>query len=163
MRGLVTLATAFALPASFPQRDLIVLTAFAVVLATLVVQGLTLPPLVRLLKLDGDDGVADELSQARADLAEAALASLKGRRGKDAEDFRYGFELARDAARGERRGVMERRRAFGLAAIRRQRECLETLRTGQSISPDTYLALQEELDFKQITLTAEDERRIEEG
>ncbi len=39
MRGLVTLATAFALPASFPQRDLIVLTAFAVVLATLVVQG----------------------------------------------------------------------------------------------------------------------------
>ncbi len=37
MRGLVTLATAFALPASFPQRDLIVLTAFAVVLATLVI------------------------------------------------------------------------------------------------------------------------------
>src|SRR4029453_1810350 len=40
MRGLVTLATAMALPASFPQRDLILLTAFAVVLATLVVQGL---------------------------------------------------------------------------------------------------------------------------
>src|SRR5262249_12700683 len=39
MRGLVTLATAFALPGDFPERDLIVLTAFAVVLATLVVQG----------------------------------------------------------------------------------------------------------------------------
>ena len=37
MRGLVTLATAFALPANFPQRDLVVLTAFAVVIGTLVV------------------------------------------------------------------------------------------------------------------------------
>lgn len=44
MRGFVTLATAFALPASFPQRDLVVLVAFAVVLATLVMQGLTLAP-----------------------------------------------------------------------------------------------------------------------
>jgi NhaP-type Na+/H+ or K+/H+ antiporter len=42
MRGFVTLATAIALPASFPQRDLAVLTAFFVVLTTLVVQGLTL-------------------------------------------------------------------------------------------------------------------------
>ena len=63
MRGLVTLATAFALPADFPQRDLIVLTAFAVVLATLVVQGLTLAPLVRLLKLDGENGLAAELAE----------------------------------------------------------------------------------------------------
>jgi len=39
MRGLVTLATAFALPAQFPGRDLIVLSAFTVVLGTLVFQG----------------------------------------------------------------------------------------------------------------------------
>ena len=78
MRGLVTLATAFALPADFPQRDLIVLTAFAVVLATLVVQGLTLGPLVRLLELDGESGVAGELATGRAELAEAALAALEG-------------------------------------------------------------------------------------
>ena len=38
MRGLLTLATAFALPDDFPQRDLVVLTAFAVLLATLVIQ-----------------------------------------------------------------------------------------------------------------------------
>ena len=92
MRGLVTLATAFALPASFPQRDLIVLTAFAVVLATLVVQGLTLAPLVRLLKLDGDDGLAAELAEARAELAAAALATLEGKTGPAADHWRYGFE-----------------------------------------------------------------------
>ncbi len=47
MRGLVTLATALSLPSTFPERDLIVLSAFAVVLGTLVVQGLTLRPLIR--------------------------------------------------------------------------------------------------------------------
>ncbi len=163
MRGLITLATAFALPAAFPQRDLIVLTAFAVVLATLVVQGLTLAPLVRLLKLDGDDGLGDELSGARADLAEAALASLRGAEGVDADHLRYGFELARDAARAEREDVAERRRALGLAAVHRQRECLEGLRARHRVSPDTYLTLQEELDFREIAMTTEDERRIEES
>lgn len=51
MRGFVTLATAFALPTNFPQRDTIVLTAFAVVLGTLVFQGLTLRPLISLSTL----------------------------------------------------------------------------------------------------------------
>ena len=44
MRGLITLATAFALPQQFPGRDLIVLCAFCVVLGTLVIQGFTLLP-----------------------------------------------------------------------------------------------------------------------
>jgi hypothetical protein len=54
MRGLVTLATAFALPAQFPGCDLIVLCAFCVVLGMLVIQGLTLRPLLRLLRLQDD-------------------------------------------------------------------------------------------------------------
>jgi len=44
------MATAFALPAEFPERDLVVLTAFAVVLATLVIQGATLAPIVGLFR-----------------------------------------------------------------------------------------------------------------
>src|SRR4029077_4350190 len=95
MRGLVTLATALALPASFPQRDLIVLTAFAVVLATLVVQGLTLAPVVRLLRLDGGDGLAVELAEARADLASTAIASLDNKTGRLADHWRYAFETTR--------------------------------------------------------------------
>jgi CPA1 family monovalent cation:H+ antiporter len=51
MRGIVSLAAAMALPESFPYRDLIVLTAFAVVLGTLAIQGLTLKPLLRALDL----------------------------------------------------------------------------------------------------------------
>jgi len=47
MRGAVSLAAALALPQSFPQRDLLVFLAFAVIVATLVGQGLTLPPLIR--------------------------------------------------------------------------------------------------------------------
>ena len=51
MRGILSLAAAMALPAEFPYRDLIVLTAFAVVLGTLTIQGLTLKPLLRALDL----------------------------------------------------------------------------------------------------------------
>ena len=49
-----------ALPPAFPYRDLIVLTAFAVVLGTLVIQGLTLKPLLRALDLHDDDPVGRE-------------------------------------------------------------------------------------------------------
>ena len=133
MRGLVTLATALALPANFPQRDLIVLTAFAVVLATLVVQGLTLAPLVRLLKLDGEDGLAAELAEVRADLAAAALATLEGETGRVADNWRYGFESARAAATSGDSGPLEEKRRLGLAALRRQRERLEALRNEQRV------------------------------
>jgi CPA1 family monovalent cation:H+ antiporter len=64
MRGIVSLAAAMALPAAFPFRDLIVLTAFAVVLGTLVIQGLTLRPLLRALNLHDDDPVGREVSAA---------------------------------------------------------------------------------------------------
>src|SRR5207244_9952266 len=62
MRGAVSLAAALALPlrtdagTAFPGRSLIVFLAFAVILVTLVVQGLTLPPLIRVLRLE-DDGM----------------------------------------------------------------------------------------------------------
>ncbi|RVD47873.1 cation:proton antiporter, partial [Mesorhizobium sp. M7A.F.Ca.ET.027.03.2.1] len=65
MRGLVTLAAAFALPAEFPARDPIVLAAFTVVLGTLVLQGMSLKPLLRLLNLDPDETVDREVAQAR--------------------------------------------------------------------------------------------------
>jgi monovalent cation/hydrogen antiporter len=164
MRGLVTLATAFALPAGFPQRDLIVLTAFAVVLVTLVVQGLTLAPLVRFLKLDGEDGLTAELAQARADMALSALETLDGKTGRLADHWRYAFETTRSAARpfGDS-GPLEEKRRLGLAAMGRQRERLEELRSEQRIGADAFLILQEELDFAEIALTSESERHIEQS
>ena len=164
MRGLITLATAFSLPASFPQRDLIVLTAFAVVIATLVVQGLTLAPLVRLLKLDGDSGLAAELGDVRAELASAALQTLEGERGAVADHWRYGFESARAAALPDGDGSrLEAKRRVGLAAMKRQRERLEELRDEERVGADAFLIVQEELDFAEVALTSEDERHIEVG
>jgi CPA1 family monovalent cation:H+ antiporter len=72
MRGLITLATAFALPQQFPGRDLIILCAFCVVLGTLVIQGFTLLPLMRLLRFEDDGAVERELSRARVAVMQAA-------------------------------------------------------------------------------------------
>lgn len=163
MRGLVTLATAFALPATFPQRDLIVLTAFAVVLATLVVQGLTLAPLVRLLKLDGHDDLDAELASTRAELASTALATLDGETGPAADHWRYGFETVRAAALSSDDPALPEKRRLGLQAIRGQRERLESLRADQSVGPDTFMVLQEELDFSEVALVGESGGHIEES
>jgi NhaP-type Na+/H+ or K+/H+ antiporter len=164
MRGLVTLATAFALPAHFPQRDLIVLTAFAVVLVTLVVQGLTLGPLVRLLGLDGDDGLTEELADARRDMAGVALATLDDKQGPAVDHWRYGFEAARAAVTPPPdKTPLAQKRAVGIAAMRAQRKRLEVLRLEQRVGAEAFLVLQEELDFHEVSLASEDDRHIEES
>jgi CPA1 family monovalent cation:H+ antiporter len=83
MRGAVTIAAALLIPlrtdagAPFPDRDLIVFLAFCVVLATLVVQGLSLPAVIHALRLEADDGGAEaEEAMARVRAAEAALERL---------------------------------------------------------------------------------------
>jgi len=84
MRGIVTLAAAFALPetlpggAPFPFRDLILLCAFTVVLGTLVLQGLTMKPLIRRMNLRDDDPVGREVKLARAHAYGALLAEIDG-------------------------------------------------------------------------------------
>ena len=84
MRGAVTIAAALLIPletdagAPLPGRDLIVFCSFAVVLATLVGQGLSLPLVIRALRLEEDDGGAEEEeTQARVRAAEAALERLE--------------------------------------------------------------------------------------
>ena len=74
MRGLVTLATAFALPSGFPHRDVIVLSAFIVVLGSLMIQGLTVGLLIKLLRLEPDNSLDAEISKARGAMVDAALA-----------------------------------------------------------------------------------------
>jgi monovalent cation/hydrogen antiporter len=64
MRGVVTLAAAFALPVATPHRGLLLLVAFTVVVGSLLLQGLTLPRLVRWLGLHGPDMAEDALRQA---------------------------------------------------------------------------------------------------
>lgn len=67
MRGVVTLAIAISLPDAVPGRDLILASAFAVILVTNLLQGTTLGPLIRLLSLQADpDSDAAHLSRAQA-------------------------------------------------------------------------------------------------
>src|ERR1700736_3621088 len=73
MRGIVTLAAALALPDTFPYRDLLLFTAFCVVLGTLILQGLTLRPLMMALKFADDRVVEAEVRLARTEIARAAL------------------------------------------------------------------------------------------
>ena len=83
MRGGVTLAAALAIPletdsgAPFPDRSLVVFLAFSVVLSTLLIQGLSLPGLVRVLKLERDDDDEREDAKARIHAVDAALARLE--------------------------------------------------------------------------------------
>ncbi|MFF8590940.1 Na+/H+ antiporter [Streptomyces sp. NPDC015220] len=80
MRGVVSLAIAFSIPVTvhgggpFPQRNMLLFLTFTTVIGTLVVQGLTLPPLIRLLKFPGHDAQAATLAEANAQ-AQASLAA----------------------------------------------------------------------------------------
>jgi monovalent cation/hydrogen antiporter len=73
LRGAVSLAAALALPADFPQRNLLLLLTFAVIVVTLVGQGLTLPRLARWAAWDGVEFDGDELTRARAAAYQAGL------------------------------------------------------------------------------------------
>jgi monovalent cation/hydrogen antiporter len=88
MRGVIALAAALSLPQMaaskpFPQRNMIIFLTFAVILVTLVLQGLTLPALIRALGLAGSAGPNCEETEARRIMAEAALTHLE-RSGRDA-------------------------------------------------------------------------------
>jgi monovalent cation/hydrogen antiporter len=100
----VTLAAALALPtggdggAPFPYRDLILVTAFGVVLGTLVLQGLTLRPLLLRLRLEDDGTVDREVRLARVETLRAALsaaASCPGAETAELVRHRYALQLRR--------------------------------------------------------------------
>jgi CPA1 family monovalent cation:H+ antiporter len=93
MRGVVALAAAIALPETladgrpFPERNLIIFLTFSVILVTLVLQGLTLPPLIRALGLAGTENSKTEEEEARRIITSTALTHLEEARGQDLPDF----------------------------------------------------------------------------
>jgi monovalent cation/hydrogen antiporter len=89
MRGAVSLAAALALPLEtdagtpFPQRNLIIFLTFAVIFATLVLQGLTLPALIRRLHISSDGSEENEEVRARLEATRAALEQIESLREED--------------------------------------------------------------------------------
>jgi Na+/H+ antiporter len=154
MRGLVTLATAFALPEQFPGRDLIVLCAFCVVLGTLVVQGLTLGPLLRWLHLEDDGAVEREVSQARVAVMQAALDSLDGDTSPAAMAVREQYLAARDVAENQSDPqAATKYDRLRLRAVKAQRQALQELRARGRIGDDAFHRIEEELDWSELDAT----------
>ncbi len=102
MRGVIALAAALSLPETladgtpFPQRNLIIFLTFCVILVTLVLQGLTLPPLIRLLGLAGKGATnSAEEKEARRIMLETALQHIKSRRTEeDTHHLAAAYEVA---------------------------------------------------------------------
>ena len=153
MRGIVTLAAAMALPPEFPYRDLIVLTAFAVVLGTLAIQGLTLKPLLLALDLHDEDPVGRELVAARERALQAALASLAGDRSAVAELVRREF-AARLASEGVEADAGDATStAHGKAyrgAVAAARQAILGMRATHEIGDDAFHRIEEELDWLEM-------------
>jgi CPA1 family monovalent cation:H+ antiporter len=164
MRGIVTLAAAFALPntladgSPFPYRDLILLCAFAVVLGTLVIQGLTLRPLIALLHLQAPDPVIKEVRKGRAEALRAGLQAIDGDASVEARLLRKEFEAAietsvnpeQSANLDELPGNQIRRTA--LAAARRR---ANELRLAGTIGDEAYRTLESEFDWGELSAGAD--------
>jgi CPA1 family monovalent cation:H+ antiporter len=168
MRGAVSLAAALAIPnvtdagAAFPDRDLIIFLAFAVILATLVGQGLTLPFAIRLLGLE-DDGLDDkEEAKARILAADAALARLdeleregwvredtaertRGLYGFRKDRFRARFDDMDDGEIEDRSQSYQRLRRELLAA---EREAVSGLRRAGRINDEVFRRVWYDLDLE---------------
>jgi CPA1 family monovalent cation:H+ antiporter len=154
MRGIVTLASAYALPDGFPHRELILLVACSVVLGTLVFQGLTLRPLILALDLKDDDPVGSEVARARGVAYRAALDEIDGDPSLEAKLLRREYREVLMQAEGNPDGAVTatelpadplRRRA--LAAARR---AVLALRQSEEIGDDAFHQLEEELDRAEL-------------
>jgi NhaP-type Na+/H+ or K+/H+ antiporter len=150
MRGIVSLAAAMAIPETFPYRDLIVLTAFAVVLGTLTIQGLTLKPLLRALHLHDDDPVGREVNAARERALGAALASFANDRSPAAELVRQEFtaRLAHEGRDGNAAAAAHNE--IHRRALQAARQAILAMRAADEIGDDAFHLLEEELDWLEM-------------
>jgi monovalent cation/hydrogen antiporter len=163
VRGGISLAAALALPTDFPDRDLIVFVAFCVIVVTLVGQAMTLPTLIRLVRLPVDDGgAAREDAKARIKAAEAALARLEELvadgvvHPDSAERLRgaYGFRMNRFRERldGDGNGEIEQRSAR-YQRVRRElldaeRSAVVSLRNAGLINDEVMNRVQRDIDLE---------------
>ena len=153
MRGIVTLATAYALPAGFPYRDLALLCAVFVVVGTLVVQGLTLRPLILLLGLKDDGTVEKELLAARAQLARVAAEIIDADDSDAAQMLRAEFAMPSDADLADgSESQLKRRNRLRARIIAAQRRALVRMRRTADIGDDVFHRIEEDLDRTEVSV-----------
>jgi monovalent cation/hydrogen antiporter len=174
MRGVVSLAAALALPltvaggAPFPERDLIIFLTFAVILATLVGQGLTLPFLIRGLRIAVDGGDDHQEAHARMTAAEAAVQRIE----ELARQWPGHLELidtlraqyehrSRDIERHHSDGPADEterelfeHRLIRSAVIDAEREALVRLKETGAVRDDVFRRVERDLDLEELRMEA---------
>ena len=173
MRGVVALAAAISLPETlangreFPERNLIIFLTFSVIFVTLVLQGLTLPPLIRMLGLAvGHGSDAEEEEEARRIITSTAIAHLEEARGQDVSEFdsvydeisrRYARRLASLTKEGTEGDAMsnrelERYRTILGELLPLERKTAIRLRNEGRINDEVLRKIEHELDLSESRL-----------
>lgn len=173
MRGIVTLAAALALPTggadgpAFPYRDLVLFTAFSVVLGTLVVQGMTLRPLINRLQLKDDGTVEREVRLARVETLRAALSATAELPAEEMSGLlRRRYEVLLRRAEAELAGngsappgaaegnghSLDSDAAFVRRATSAERQRLVALRADGTIGDAAFQRIEQELDLEELDL-----------
>jgi CPA1 family monovalent cation:H+ antiporter len=167
MRGGVSLAAALAITTDgFPKRDLVIFVAYAVIVLTLVIPGLTLAPLLRVLGLEEGEEARRADAEARVRITQAALERLEETRGDVPEHLvqrlrdRYGSRLERLEARLEgdpdENGQADVAVAGRLLAemIEAERDVLRKMRSERAFPAETLREIERELDLDESRLRA---------
>ena len=167
MRGVVSLAAALSLPIDFPERSLIQFLTFAVILATLVGQGLTLPLLVKALGIRAGDEVADEEREARLVAAEAAVQTIARLREEWPEHLELVDQLAAQydhrvrhieppngAPHDDAEKELLEHRLIRRAVIDAERNAVIALRDEGRVSDEAMRRLERDLDLEELRLEA---------
>ena len=145
--------------APFPDRDLIVFVAAVVILLTILVQGTTLPLVVRFSRLPEDTGRAEELALARLRAADAALAALPrlaadlGVDGEHLDRLRAEYEEHRELVAdetGENEEMRDRDRRLRLAVLWEKRQAVTALRDANEIDDIVLRELQAATDLLDV-------------
>jgi CPA1 family monovalent cation:H+ antiporter len=153
---------------AFPQRNLIIFLTFCVILVTLVLQGLTLPVLIRALGLAGNSGPNCEETEARRIMAEAALDQLNKTSEEAEPDYAALYDDLKEHYRrrlsslpfegedqdGSGAEAYAKFLAVSLELLRVERETAITLRNNGRINDETLRQLLQELDLSETRFNA---------
>jgi CPA1 family monovalent cation:H+ antiporter len=165
LRGAVSLAAALALPDTFPQRDMILLVTFAVILVTLVGQGLTLPAILRWASWDGNEPDGDEATVARQAAYQAGLdeierarplwdghAPLFDRLESGLRDRTEHLATEDPDETAERRQERLEHEEIQRGVIAAQRAAVIELRDRREINDETLRTIERELDLEELRM-----------
>jgi monovalent cation/hydrogen antiporter len=164
MRGVLSLAAAFSVPyslangTSFGQRSMIVYLTFCLIVTSLVLQGLTMPSLIRLMAIDSSNDEEREERQARRRLVEEVLRYLNRRRVQERFDSAVVKEMLSmyerrlralpiEELESNEAGSRMQRDALLLEILQVERESLIQLRNDAAISDDVARSIQRDLDL----------------